>query len=265
MHWRWTYNKISLFYHIYFNLQISYFQKKKERNNSYRTINNVQKWTVILPILLFSFKGRLILILCYNSLLDQPLRMCIQFSIASHYRWHCRSSDSHNLPTIRWPACQHFGRNFADQMAACAANLARIRTSAVCGNAVPARSRFCAAESGQYAPGPARSWIAALWCEARRPRWSCARWAARTALRRRPRNSCRSATARPSTRATSSTTRCKRRWSIATGAPRADDCSARPHTWISIFPIAITPRLVLDGPRGLFHGLSSVRGRVTVP
>lgn len=84
-------------------------------------------------------------------------------------------------------------------------------------------------------------------CEARRPRWSCARWTARTALRRRLPSSCRSATA-TSTRATSSNTRCRRRWSIATDAPRADDCSARPRSWTSIFPIAIISRLVLlDG------------------
>lgn len=57
------------------------------------------------------------------------------------------------------PRVDHLRQNCAGRMAACATNLARIRPQC----AVSARSQFCAAESGQYAPGPApaRSWIAA--------------------------------------------------------------------------------------------------------
>jgi len=147
-------------------------------------------------------------------------------------------------------------------------NLARTCTSTVCSIAalctvqlgvsrVASRARGFArlaealrpeARSGQYVPDSARPWIAVLWCEVHRPRWSCARWAARTALRRRRRlpNSCRSTTTRPNMRATSLNMRCRRRWSIVIGAPRADGCSARPHTWTSIFPTAIIPRLVIQ-------------------
>lgn len=108
------------------------------------------------------------------------------------------------------------------------------------------RYRRLAGVCGQYALGLAGAWIVAEG-EVRgpsSPRWSCARWTARTGLRRRRRSSCRS-TITPSTRATSSSTRCRRRWSIATDAPRADDCSARQRTW-TVFPTAITSRSVLS-------------------
>lgn len=108
------------------------------------------------------------------------------------------------------------------------------------------RYRRLAGVCGQYALGLAGARIAAEG-EVRgpsSPRWSCARWTARTGLRRRRRSSCRSAIT-PSTRATSSSTRCRRRWSIATDVPRADDCSARQRTW-TVFPTAITSRSVLS-------------------
>lgn len=230
---------INIFYHVTVSIYRSYIFKKTRKNCS--AISDDQKW-MRLHIVHFIIFLQEKTDMNFASQLTQSITLDVEILTVSYSQHHTREirelSDgprvniSGGILQVGWPRARRTWRAYVRS----------VRYRGI-------RSQFCAAESGQYAPGPARSWIAALWCEPHRPRWSCARWAARTALRRRPRNSCRSATTHPSTRAISSSMRCRRRWSIATGALRADDCSARPHKWISIFPIAITPRLVLDSPR----------------